>query len=544
MTADPLSAFRAFRAAGPVAAAFLADRSSIVKCLMGPVGGGKTISCVYDSIRAASLTPPCNDGIIRYRRAIIGTTYGQIERNLYPSWKRWCPTDNENQWTEQEWKGGGGRFATHDMSWNVLAGNHIREVRAQYLFAAIGDAAVEEFMRGFEPTDVWLYETDQHVEATMNAALTRIGRYPATGDARDAVPRSVGFHRCVVGDLNAPDIDSWFFRRFEEADTSIDLDGRVYKLSLYKQPSGLAPKAENIQNLPDGYYSQQVASLSGQRNGRNLIRRMVHAQYAPSSHGEPIYGDDYSDDVHLIDAIEPLKGVPLELGFDQGLRRPACVITQTHPSTGQCRVLAEVVPGRMSAPRFAKQVQLKCAEVAPGCRLADIAYCDPAGFDGADKEGGETAWAEQVARELGITILPTETNEVEPRIEAVAQDLRDRIDAHTPGLVIDKRHCPLLRRGFVSHYRYERVRIGNTERTKDQPEKTDESNPHDALQYQRLGKKGRSGVIRFEPRAERAPARSAAGDTGPRWLTQRERERQTLAPGSAPRVKHGMIFNR
>lgn len=507
--------FLRFRPSGPVSAAFIRDQQSLVKTLRGPVGGGKTVSCIYDGIRRATLMPPCNDGVIRYRRAVVGCTYGQMERNLYPSWKRWNP--ETDPWTAGDWTGGGGRFARHVMEWDVLRGARKHKVQAEFIFAAIGDAVVEEFMRGFEPTDFWLFEMDQHVEAVLDTAITRVGRFPATGDEPDAVPREVGFHRCVVGDLNSPDVDSWYYRRFEEGSGEIELGGRAYRLTQYVQPGGRDPGAENIENLPEGYYDQQIAGLSGRRNGKHLITRMVDNRYAPSLDGDPVYGDDYADDVHLKDELPALPGVPLQLGFDQGLRRPACVGAQQDPASGQWRVLFEVVPGRMSARRFAKHVREKILEVAPGVPLADVHYADPAGFAGADREDGQTAWAEQVAAELGIVVLPTETNELEPRLEAVQQELVFRIDATTPGVVIARRHCLMLRKGFVSAYRYKRERVGSGERTSDKPEKTDESNPHDALQYLLLGAKGRYGVIagreRDRQRAEPPPRQGEA----PRW---------------------------
>lgn len=494
-----LELFRTFEPPGPVAAAYLRDRSSIVKGLLGPVGGGKTVTSIFDGLRAASSMPPCNDGIIRYRRPYIGTTYGQLERNFYPSWKRWLPDDDTNFTPDQEWKGGGGRSAWHRLNWDIMPrteaqrrtaarlGKQTIEVRAEFIFAAIGELVVEEFMRGFEPTDIHFIELDQLPEAAVSVGVTRVGRYPATGNAPDAVPLDVPFHYGIGADLNAPDTDSWFYELFEEKKP----DG--YK--VYKQPSGLSPQAENRKNLRPDYYDNQVRTLMAQRNGKNLVKRMVHAQYAPSVSGEPVYGDVYDDAVHLAPApLAPLSRVPITLGFDQGLQRPAAVACQI-TSSGQYRILAECVPGRMNARRFARKVEEMLREVAPDMPLADHHFADPAGFTGADHEGGDQAWAEIVAAELGILIEPTETNEIDPRITAVTDELSYLIGPQEPGLLISPR-CKMLRKGFVSHYRYAKQKVGGTERTGDKPEKNDWSNPHDALQYLLLGIKGRVGTIR------------------------------------------------
>lgn len=494
MTTSVVQNFRVFTPSGPVSGAYIHERAAKCKALLGPVGSGKTVANIYDSLSAAAHMPVCNDGIIRYRRAIIGSTYGQLQRNLYPSWRTWLPDDKGSFTPDSEWEGGGGRSATHTLSWDIRRGGKLIEVRAEYLFAAIGDLVVEEFMRGFEPTDMWLFEMDQLAEAVLTVGMTRIGRYPRTGQEPDAVPQNVAFPYYVCGDLNAPDTDSWFYHLFEE--------DRPDQFRLFRQPSGRSPQAENRSNLRADYYDNQVAILSKQRNGKYLVRRMVDAQYAPSISGEPVYGELFDDMVHMSAApLAPLPKVPIVLGFDQGLQRPACVMLQ-RSSSGQYRVLGECIPGRMNARRFAAHVRRMVEDVAPGVPLADVHYCDPAGLIGADKEAGDYAWAEIVAAELGIVIVGTETNELEPRLTAVSDELSYMIRPGEPALVVDPR-CRMLRKGFVSEYRYVRQKIGNSETTTDKPEKNDYSNPHDALQYVLLGLKGRYGVIegRADPRA-------------------------------------------
>jgi hypothetical protein len=217
-------------------------------------------------------------------------------------------------------------------------------------------------------------------------------------------------------------------------------------------------------------------------------------QYGPSDDGEPVY-PEYSDEVHLSRerlAFDP--GLPVYLGFDQGLTQPAGVVLQRAPS-GQWRVLLEFVPGRMNARRFAEMFKALLAERCPYCTIAG-AWADPAGFDGADKEADELAWAEAVSRVLGVPVLPAPTNEIDPRLTAVKDELTFMIGPDVPALVISRGDCPILRKGFASDYCYRRVRVGNSDRFDSKPDKTRVSaNPHDALQYGLLGVKGRYGVI-------------------------------------------------
>lgn len=495
------SNLRAFEPPGPQGEAFLRDDKSFVRALLGPVGGGKSSCCVFDVIRQASLMPICRPtvddarngrpGSIRFKLAIIGQTYGQLERNLFPTWKRWLPVDDGpgGNWTIQDFKGGGGRYATHKIEWDVerlIDGKVYRiPVFFEAIFAAIGDQVVEEFMRGFEPSAFWLYEVDLLPESVLDQAIFRLGRYPSRAD----LPEGSTYRSYAICDLNAPDVDSWFYRKFEEE--------KPEGFRLYKQPSGLSKNAENLHNLPPGYYDRQVSVFAGMKNGKNLIKRMVHAQYAPSVDGEPVF-PEYSDDIHLArEVLKPVKGIPLEIGVDAGIQRPAAVIGQTMPS-GQDRILGEVVPGRCGAARFAEAIKREIAELAAlaGLEYLEIGsiWSDPWGFTGADHEAGELAWAERLMVELGTPILPTETNEIDPRLEAVREDLVYMIDAETPAMIISPR-AKMVRKGLASHYRFQKVRIGNSERTADLPEKNEYSDPLDALQYKKLGKKGRWSVV-------------------------------------------------
>lgn len=502
MNVSDLTRIRTFRPSGPVSGAFIGDSASTVKALLGPVGGGKSVANVYDSVRRPSLMPACNDGRIRYRRAIVGSTYGQIERNLYPTWKRWIPEDGGDITPVSEWKGGGGRSAVHKLEWDVLRGNQLITVMAEYIFAAVGDESVEDFVRGFEPTDFWLYELDLLPPTLLGACVTRLGRYPATGDDPDAISKKIEYRTQVAADLNAPDTDSWFYSMFEENPSP--------GMRVYKQPSGKSPKAENIEHLPAGYYDTQISVLSKMPGGKHLVTRMVHAQYAPSRAGDPVY-EEYSDDLHLApDELKPARGVPIVLGFDQGLGQPACVGFQCMPN-GQRRILLEVIPGRMSARRFAAEVRLELEAVAPGHILADVHFADPAGFTGADTEDGELSWAEIVAAELGIVIMPAETQDIGLRTTAVVDYLTYMISPGEPGLMLSRR-CRHTRKGFVSHYMFDKRPAEKAQSRK--PIKNFWANIHDALQYGFLGVAGRFGAIQGVRATHGNGHNSRVADTG------------------------------
>jgi hypothetical protein len=488
-----LDKFRNFKPAGPIAAAYLSDRQSKVKTIRGPVGSGKTVSSILDGLMAASAQMPvCRDGKIHFRDAVIGATYGQLERNLYPSWKYWLPECPE--WTSGDWEGGGGRFATHTINFDVLRNGKIVEVCYEALFAALGELTLEQFMRGFEPSAWYLFEVDQLPEGVIEAAVGRLGRYPNA----DMLPPGVEWNGYVRADLNAPDIDSWYYKLAEEV--------KPNGFQAYVQPSGLSPKAENLQNLPKGYYPN-LAEVN--KHKKKWVRRFVANQYGPTDDGEPVY-PEYSDDVHM--AAERIKYDPsrgVYLGFDQGLTQPAGLALQ-RAASGQWRVLFELVPGRMNAGRFAELFKMLLLDRCPNCEISG-AFADPAGFSGADKEAGELAWAETVSDILQVAVLPAPSQEIDLRLTAVRDELTFMIAPDVPGLILSPGDTPILRKGFASDYCYRRERVGNTDRFANIPDKSRvSSNPHDALQYALLGIKGRYGVIGGRNGSRNAPAASAS----------------------------------
>lgn len=487
----PLAKFKEFRPPGPVAQAFMEDRVSKVRMLRGPVGGGKTVTCIFDCLKSASEMPICTNGEIKYQLTTLGATYGQLERNLYRTWHEWLPANGVNdkgvRWTESEFKGGGGRYALHEMAWQVphwAYGGRLIKVNFQAMFAAIGEQSVEQFMRGFEPTRFWMFEADLHPRAVLEVGLTRLGRYPR----REEVYKDLPYRSDIIGDLNSPDVDSWFYKLFEEekaAPAHPVPDGFAH----YVQPSGLSAEAENLRNLPRGYYTTQVDSIGF---NKSLLKRMVLNQYAPSYSGEPVF-PEYSDDIHLSpDDLKPIRGAAILLGLDQGITSPAAVILQVVPSR-QIRVLGEVAIGRCGTSSFCEAVRRELEIVAPGFEVGG-GWCDMAGLAGEVAEDNQLSWLQQVVAELGVAIQPAWTNAISTRLDAVRDELASMLPGGEPGLIVSRR-CRILRKAFVSHYRFGKKSKDYGEALTPKPEKISPwADVMDALQYGLLGIKGRHGV--------------------------------------------------
>lgn len=473
-----------WRPPGPVAAAFMRDRSK-VSLINGPVGSGKTTAALMKALRIASEQTPSTGHrrqgprgpiqIRRFRLAVVRDTYRQLWRTTLPSWFARIPRE-AGQFTGAE-----GAPAVHRISFALLDGS---QVDFQAEFVAIGDQDAEEALRGYEVTAFYLNEMDLLAQEVLDYARTRTGRFP---------PQSDGGAKWdgILGDLNAPELHNWTYTRyFNRPAATLAAVGAA----LFVQPSGLSPAAENLGNLKPDYYADMALDAPTW-----LVHRMIENRPGFSRAGKPIY-PEYNDTLHTAEMLAALPGIPLRIGLDAGLR-PAAVITQ-HPPSGRWRVLDELCgePGT-GAIRFGQMLAAFLTEHYPAFE-AD-GWADPSAAYGADTEAGENTWIELVAAQTGIRIRPAPTNATVPRWEAVRLPLTRLIDGQ-PGFVMSAR-CMLLRRGFNAEYRFRRI-AGQVERYDEAAEKNDVSHPHDALQYVFSG--GGEDVL---IRARRAEDRTRVG---------------------------------
>lgn len=485
---------------GPVGAAFI-ESTHPVPVIVGPAGSGKTVASAFKGpYLAGNWFPVCRDGVIRVKLTVLRPTYRDMARTALESWhnERLFPVNHP--WTVG-YEGGQDRPVTHRLKWTVVRDRTPVPVEFTVFFGAIGDAAPEQFAKGFETSMVWLNECDLFAARIPGLMFSRTGRYPAVDQiAPSELDRVVKPYRKVMqdaglkiddaevllprilwGDCNPPDPANWVNMRLIEEPEKWPL----YK--MFRQPSGLSPQAENRMGKPRSAYEQDLQTMTP-----NDARRFVHGEIGYALDGKPIYEKEYSSHVHRADSpLKAMPGLPIALGFDAG-GSPACAIGQFMPN-GQLRVLGEVVtePGT-GAIRFAGYVMEKLLSEFRGAPVRE-AYGDPSAFYGADRANGELAWMETVARALSINIEPAPSNEPGLRQDAVRWYLNQRIDGNTPGLLVDPR-CKVILGGFAAHYKLtKKGSAGETDKLA--VAKNEYSHVHDALQYVALGHRGRYQTI-------------------------------------------------
>ncbi len=346
-------------------------------------------------------------------------------------------------------------------------------------------------LKSLELTGAWMNEASEMEKAVLDMLTQRVGRYPAKrefagqvigGKVFDATDTDapLPYWTGVVMDTNPPDDDSWWYRLAEEE--------RPGGFRFFDQPGGLYvdkdpksptlgqylpnPQAENVQNLPGGY-SYYLKQLDGKDEGYKKV--FIRGEYGTTLDGKPVY-PEWRESFHLSPTpLIPNQGLPVVLCFDFGLT-PACAFLQLDPK-GRVLVLDELVSEDMGIRRFYEEV-VRPHRMAKYSKFRIEAVGDPAG--NMRSQTNEKSCMEEL-RDMGLICEPGETNEFIRRRESVAYFLLRAIDG-AAGFLVDP-SCKVLKKGFASGYRYERLKASGPERFKDRPVKDKYSHIHDALQY-------------------------------------------------------------
>ncbi len=422
----------------PTIARFAAS-NAFIRGLLGPYGSGKSSGCVAEIMRRSFAQAPGTDGIKRTRWVVIRNTMPMLEDTTVRTFHQWVPPQHF------------GRYYESDHIYHIKA---IPGCDIEVMFRALDRPDHVRNLLSLEVTGAWVNEAREVPWGIIEALQARVGRYPSK------IMGGITWSGIFM-DTNPPDVDSRWFRFFEE-----DKHDPSFA-QIFKQPSGLGPDAENLSNLPSRDYYKRLAT----GKSPEWVKVYLHGEYGFVVDGKPVY-PEYNDKVHCKD-LQPVKGVTIYRGFDFGLS-PACVFTQLLPD-GRWLVFDEIVSeDTMGADRFSDEVITFSGENYPGADFQDIG--DPAGESRAQTDE-KTCF--QILQAKGINI---EGGEQSPtiRIESVRKPLRTMI-AGEAQFVIHPR-CKMLRKGFMGGYKYRRMQV-STERYTDKPDKDKHSHCHDALQY-------------------------------------------------------------
>ncbi len=449
------------------------DARGRVTFIMGPIGSGKTYGSCQRVFEQICEQAPNKSGVRKSRWIAVRNTYPDLKGTTIKDWRELY--DNEEVKL--------GKFnmdfpPTHSLDFDLEDGTR---VIAEIVFLALDRPDSVRKLRGLQVTGFWLNEVKELSKAVVDMCDGRHGRYPD----------NCSWHG-MIGDTNAPDSDHWYYELAEDVKpegwTFLRQPPGVFEVPLV-QPDGSIkvtfkpnPKAENLNNLPEGYYIRQV-----QGKKPDWIRVNLANKYGNVSTGKPIYEGAWDEPKHLskFDLLPIPRVKKLLLGFDFG-RTPACIIGQLMPN-GKLRILEELVATGMGIRKFMDEVVVPTlADKYPAFKGKQIeAYCDPAGI--AKSGNDENSPIGILWDEYKLQAWPTSTNQPLKRWEAVNYFLLGDTDG-IPAFELSP-SCKVLRKGFNGGYALRRLNTSG-ERYAETADKNAYSHPHDALQYLCLGAQG------------------------------------------------------
>lgn len=430
--------------APPTIADFMMS-DAFVRIIMGPVGSGKSTGCLMEIVRRMCEQAPGPDGVRRTRFTIVRQTLQQIKQTVLKEFYTWIAPVTQFKVSE-----------------NTIYIN-FNDIACEIHLIPLEDEDDQKRLLSMQLTGAWVNEFPEIDPSIIPSLCGRLGRYPSNAQGG---PSWFG----LVMDGNFPD-EGGVWHNILENERPPDWD-------VHKQPGGLSPIAENIENLPGGrQYYERLSS----NNSPSWVKRYVLAEYGDDPSGTAVFRESFNTGFHVRDTVEPVVGHPLIIGQDFG-RDPWSVVCQLD-HMGRFLVLEEVAAEDIGLEMHLRDV-LRTRLLQPryfGKKVAIVG--DPAGR-AKDSIYEETSF--DAIKRLGFMGFPAPTNDLDPRLRAIESFLLAQRNGG-PALVVDRSRCPTLVRALSGGYRYAYTKGGQRKPT---PEKNKFSHPVDALQYACLAAHG------------------------------------------------------
>lgn len=431
-----------------------------VTCLLGPIGGGKTVGIIMTLITAMNAQQPDARGRRRTRFAVVRNTRQQLRDSVIKSVHDWLPPNGSSI-----------VFKETDMTQTITYGlPDGTTVYSEWMFRSLDNEDDARKLLSVEYTAGWLSEFREIPHQLLTDLRSRMGRFPAMVDGG---PTWSG----VLAESNYPVEGSEWWRM-------IEIDNPSWLRTL-KQPAAMIPNpdivdgwkpnplAENTKWLVAGYYEDLMEGST-----TYWKQSMILCEYPPALDGRAVYAQSFKKVLHVsstklttwqMGGLSPT----LLIGVDQG-RNPAAVICQQQPK-GTLYVFRELIGTNMGMDRFVAEVLRPALADPDFAGIPTLVVIDPAG---AAKSQVNDVSPKDVLQSMGFKVIVAPTNDPTRRIDAVER-LMSRVD----GFLVDP-DCTELVRGMANEYRFRARKSGEME---DRPEKRHPvSDLQDALQYAAL----------------------------------------------------------
>jgi hypothetical protein len=469
--------------------------ASFCKCekygrlIAGPVGSGKTTGVIVELLRRAWQQKPGDDGLKYTRFAVTRQTLKQLKDTVLKDCDTWLNANGIGEWKVSE--------SCYHINFD--------RVRSEWIFLPLEDAADQGRLLSMQLTGAWLSECIEMDISILGPLSGRIGRYPS---GTKGAPTWNG----IVADTNfPPELTPW--HKFMEEPRP--------DWAIFKQPSGLAWNAENLDHLlqteetrklpighPDRiargreYYNRMVRDHG---IDSDYVKRYVKAEYGDDPTGRAVFRETFRANWHVVDDTQVIPGYPIIVGQDFG-RDPWSLICQPD-HMGRLIVHEEVAAENIGLEKHCQQAlrgRLLQSKYL-GCKIALVG--DPAGV--AKSTHSEETSFDLLGR-LGFPCFPAPTNDLDPRLRAVESFLGRHTNGG-PSMLINREGCPHLIRALAGGYRFEFA--AQTGLRKPIPRKDEYSHVADTLQYVCLACHG--GMLYAIARQLQGPGRTQRREAMP-----------------------------
>lgn len=417
-------------------------RATKLRGISGPPGSGKSVGCAIEHLHfLAQRQEPDNQNRRRTKVAIIRSTYTKLQSTTHKTVTEWVMPGSGDIPKTAPMRG--------DLEYPHPSGDGTR-VMVSVEFLAIETLDDMQKLDSLEVSSIYINEVNEQLEQVVAGALERVGRYPPPKDGvRCTEP-------CVSVDFNLPGKEHWLHKMFIEKDIEENEQFTKDDIFYVQQPSAVMcpnydkvllgveepvysfnPLAENLANLPDGYYGGQLAANNWQRIQSRLMMKWV----SPNT-GKRIH-EDFKVLYHKsTKALEIHRGAMVYVGFDTSGQNKGFAFCQF--IEGQIRVLREAFWDGGTVDAIDKVLGPTLAESFNGCPV--IVICDPA--NPKDDHHSVTA-TELLKREGYQAVSAPGNNKLQGRVNAVSVFLK-RLN----GFIVDL-SCKMISGGMETYYVYQ-----------------------------------------------------------------------------------------
>ncbi len=391
------------------------ESKSFERLLWGPVGCGKTFAMMWEMLLYSLRYPVCKDGLIRTRFIVVRNTYMELRDTSLDTFLQVFPLGPLCEYNKTE----------------KAAKVRLNNIRMEVQFRALDLPQDVKKIKSINATGYVFNELSEIVQDIYEFSSTRCGRYPSIVDLGQKP------YGCIISDTNPTHEDHWVFERFEKKPHP--------EIQIFTYPSGIAPEAVNLENLPDGYYTQQMTNRSPE-----WLRRYRDGEAGPLAQAGVVF-TSWSERLHLLRSDESLfdPRMPLFIGIDYG-RTPTAIFAQ-QDKFARWIVLDELGMEDMTISEFGP-VLLAHME-RRGYMHANGITCtgDPSGEFGSEKSNWKTGDLLEASIHGAFRVDPAFTNNVDVRHMVVANPMTHNVGG-VPRIRVHCENCPELRKAFISGY--------------------------------------------------------------------------------------------